>query len=55
MSYAKAIAGLLTPLVLTLLVPFGITGDTTVADALYLLMTAGITGAVVYFVPNKEK
>lgn len=53
--YAKAIAAFITPLILTLLVPFGIGADTSVSDAIYLLVAALSTALAVYFVPNKPK
>jgi len=55
MPYAKAIAAFVVPLILTLLTPFGIGADTSVSDALYLLLTAAITGLSVYIIPNKVK
>ena len=52
-SYAKAIAAFTTPLVLSLLLPLGITGDTSISDAINLIVTAVITTLAVYLTPNK--
>lgn len=52
-QYAKAIAAFVTPLVLTLLVPLGIGADTTVGDAIYILIASGVTAFAVWAVPNK--
>lgn len=53
-AYAKAIAAFVTPLVLTLLAPLGLGATTTLEDAIYLLITAIVTGLTVYFVPNRK-
>lgn len=53
MPYAKAIAAFVVPFILTFLAPIGVGADTTVSDALYLIVTALITSAAVYLVPNK--
>lgn len=53
--YAKAIAAVVTPLILTLLVPMGIGADTPLSDVIYLLVTALLTGAAVLLIPNKPK
>ena len=51
--YAKAIAALITPLVLSLLLPLGITGDTTVENAITMMLVALGTSVAVYFTRNK--
>lgn len=53
-SYAKAIAGFITSGILTLLIPFGITGDTTVNDALQAVIVAGLTFLSVYTTTNRS-
>jgi len=54
MSYAKAIAAFIVPLVVSMLVPFGITADTTVAEVVNLLVLAVVTAVSVYMVPNSK-
>lgn len=51
-AYNKAIIATITPIILSFL-PFGITGDTTIASALDILLTAIMSGVLVYLVPNK--
>jgi hypothetical protein len=53
-SYAKAIAGLITSGLLTLLVPFGITGDTTISDAIQAVIVAALTFLSVYVTTNRN-
>jgi hypothetical protein len=48
--YNKAIVALVVGLILTALANFGINGDTTVKDALAVIVTA----VLVYVVPNKK-
>jgi hypothetical protein len=55
MPYAKAIAAFIVPFILTFLAPLGVGADTTVSDAIYLILTAVITSLTVYLVPNKVK
>ena len=52
-SYAKAIAVVITSLVLSPLLLLGITGDTSISDAINLIVTAVITTLAVYLTPNK--
>lgn len=52
--YAKAIAALVTPLVVSLLMPLGIDADTTVAQAIEAVIIAVTTALAVYFIPNKS-
>lgn len=47
--YAKAIAAL----VMSLVAPFGITATTTFSEAVVILVTAALTTAAVYFIPNR--
>lgn len=54
MVYAKAIAAFIVPMIMTPLVSFGITADTTLASALEMLIVALITAASVYVLPNKQ-
>lgn len=54
MAYAKAITAFIVPLVLSMLVPFGVTADTTVSEVLNLLVLAVVTGVSVYMVPNSK-
>ena len=55
---AKAIAGLITPLVMIPLLYIGITPDTVVSDAVDIAVMAIVTGlfsfTTVYFTPNKK-
>jgi hypothetical protein len=53
MPYAKSIAAFIAPLVIGLFAPLGITGDTSLASALELVLVALFTAATVYFVPNR--
>lgn len=53
MPYSKAITAFITPLIVNLLLPLGITAETTVANAVAILVTAGITAIAVYVIPNK--
>ena len=52
MPYAKAIAAFIVPLVVSMLVPFGITADSTVVEVVNLLVLAIVTAVSVYMVPN---
>lgn len=52
-SYDKAIVAFITPLIMSLLIPLGITGDTTVSSALNLLVTAAVTMLTVFLTKNK--
>jgi hypothetical protein len=51
--YNKAIAALITPIIVGALAPLGIHGDTTVAQALEIILMAVSTAIVVYLIPNK--
>jgi len=51
--YAKAIAALITPLVVTLLMPLGINEASTVAQVIEAIIVAVSTAIMVYAVPNK--
>jgi len=51
--YSKAIAALITPLVVTLLMPLGIDETSTVAQFIEALILAVSTAIMVYVVPNK--
>jgi len=51
--YAKAIAALITPLVISLLMPFGITETSTLSQIIEALIVAISTAVMVYVVPNK--
>lgn len=53
-SFDKAIAAFLTPTILLLLVPFGITGDMTVEHAVIAGSTAIATAASVWLTKNKS-
>jgi len=54
MPYAKAIAAFIVPLVVSMLVPFGITADTTVVEVLNLLVLSAVSFIAVYMVPNSK-
>lgn len=51
--YAKAIAALITPLIVTLLMPLGLNETSTVAQVIEALLVAISTALMVYMVPNK--
>jgi hypothetical protein len=51
--YNKAIAAVITPLIVGLLAPLGISAETTVATAIELIVIAIATGVTVYLIPNK--
>lgn len=51
--YAKAITALVTPLILTLLMPLGINETSTLAQIIEAIIVAVSTAILVYFVPNK--
>jgi len=53
-TYAKAIAGFITAGVLTVLIPLGITGETTINDAIQALVVAGLTFLSVYSTTNRK-
>ena len=53
--YAKAIAAFITPTLVSFLLPLGITAETSVGQAVEILIMAGITAAAVYFIPNRQK
>ena len=53
MPYAKAFVAFLVPIVLMPLSYFGIRPDSTVEEALTVLLTAIVSAVVVYAVPNK--
>lgn len=53
-AYNKAIVAFITPMIVTLLIPFGITGDTTISSAVNIILTAILTGVSVYLIPNKS-
>lgn len=52
--YAKAIAALITPLVVTLLMPLGLSEASTVAQVIEALIVAISTAVMVYAFPNKQ-
>lgn len=54
MLYAKAITALVTPLILTILIPLGINGETPVMEAIDIIIVTLITTLGVYLVPNKK-
>jgi hypothetical protein len=54
MLYAKAITAFVTPIILSILVPFGINGETPVMEAIDILVVTLITTLAVYFVPNRK-
>jgi len=51
--YNKAIAALITPLIVGLLAPLGITPETSVSVAIEIILIAASTAIMVYFIPNK--
>ena len=51
--YNKAIVAFITPLILTLLIPLGLTGDSTVTQFISAVVFAISTAISVYLVPNK--
>lgn len=51
--YSKAIAALITPIVVSLLMPLGITAETPIAQVIEVLVIAATTAAMVFFVPNR--
>ena len=53
--YAKAIAALVTPVIVSLLMPLGISAETPIAQVIELLILALTTAVTVYFVPNQVK
>lgn len=55
MPYAKAIAAFIVPFILTLVAPLGIGADTTVGDALYLVIVSVVTALAVFFTKNTPK
>lgn len=55
MPYAKAVAALVTPLVITLLMPLGIDETSTVAQLVEALIIAVSTALMVFVVPNKSE
>ncbi len=52
-NYIKLVAALLSPILLTILAPFGITGSTTV-DELITLVSTGIVTTAAYFYFKKK-
>ena len=50
---AKAIVALIVPIFVDLLLPLGITNETTFTNGLIILISALCTAVAVYFVPNK--
>lgn len=55
MPYSKAIAAFIVPLVVGILAPLGISGETSVSEALTIGVTALLTAIAVYIVPNVTK
>jgi len=53
-TYAKAVTAFITSAILYVLVPFGISEDTTLSKTIEILVLAGLTAASVYFVPNEK-
>jgi hypothetical protein len=53
-AYAKAIAAFITSGLMAILIPLGINGDTTLGNAIEILVLAALTAASVYFVPNQK-
>jgi len=53
--YNKAIVAFITPLIMGILLPLGITGDTTVMTAVEIIITALTTAAMVFMTRNKPK
>ena len=53
MPYAKAIAAFVAPLIIGVLAPLGITGDTTVLQVVEIVLMAVFTAAAVYLTPNR--
>ena len=49
----KALVAFITPVVMTFLLQFGITGSTSVTDALNIFVLAGTSFLTVYFTKNK--
>lgn len=54
-SIAKAITAFITPLIVGLLLPLGITGDTSLSTAIEIILMALLTALAVYAVPNQTK
>lgn len=52
--YAKAIAALITPLIVTLLMPLGLNETSTVAQVIEALIVAISTAVMVFMVPNTK-
>lgn len=52
-TFDKAIVAFITPVALGWLAPFGITGETTVAQAISMLVLGASTAVTVYFTRNK--
>jgi len=51
--YNKAIIAFITPMIATFLIPYGITGETTVTELISSLVFSLSTAITVYLVPNK--
>jgi len=51
--YNKAIVAFITPLILTLLIPLGVTGESTVTEVIASIVLSLSTAITVYFAKNK--
>jgi fumarate reductase subunit D len=51
--YNKAIIAFITPMIVTFLIPLGLTGDSTVTELISAVVFSLSTAITVYLVPNK--
>ena len=54
MTYAKSLTALITPLVVTLLMPLGINEFSSLAQIIEAIIVAVTTALMVFLVPNKK-
>jgi hypothetical protein len=52
-QYAKALVAFITPLIMSLLLPLGISPETPVIQAVEVILLAIITAVAVFVIPNR--
>jgi hypothetical protein len=53
-QYSKAIAAFITPFILTLVMPLGLNGDSSLVSVIEAVVLSGLTSLSVYMVANKK-
>lgn len=54
LNLARILTGFITPFILVVLTPLGITGETTIENAIEILVIFGLTVIAMYLTPKRK-